>query len=363
MAQYEQEVTKEMLLQDEKLSEATKDAIQALIQGSALLVGGPISEGNQTDTNLVSEPQTNFQDAEYTKVQTAVFDEGTQGTVNLTNNEPVTAELVNVKELTVNMPGKGNNSAFMDGGQASVNTGDGNDLFDFKGKVEGEFSSGSGDDSFVLDPEAAEQAAISVDAGEGFDMLRLLNVIGKHQFTLVNGQFHMHSADVTFENGVEVVVTDADGDGHPDAKVDHITILAQDAIDSLTGKLYKIALGREAIDGGDGIFDEENPDDTLAGIKFWTNYEDGNAGRAFLNCREFHEKYDGMGNEEYVNTLFSNLGCDDAALKADLLSKMNSGALDQAGAAIALAESDVATKILGIDGEQYVLDDFVDTNA
>jgi len=263
---------------------------------------------------------------------------------------------------TVEIKGKGNNELTLDNStDASVTTGDGDDLMNLQGAVSGTFKTGAGNLEMTLDQTAQEQAEISVDAGEGFDMLRLLGNAVKHLFQFVNGKFHMHSADVTME-GVNVVSVDANQDNKITLDQDSITVLATNEEDSLVAKLYKVALGRQAIDGEDGWGNS-----TLGGINWWMNEfekaadNDGSTEhlvRSFLNCDEFHNKYDSMSNEEYVNTLFDNLGSTDADMKAEYLSKLNSGRLDREEVAWQLADSDEAVKLLGADGENYVIDGF-----
>lgn len=251
----------------------------------------------------------------------------------------------------------------------SVTTGDGDDTMDLQGNVNGQFTSGAGDLEISLDATAQEQAQISVDAGEGFDLLRLIGRAVKHAFEFVNGRFHMHSGDVSMD-GVNVVATDMNGDGLITQDMDHITVLATTEEDSLIAKLYKVALGREAIDGSDG-WSADGSGDTLGGFNWWTNeYEKSNditdhnqLVRAFLNCSEFHTKYDALDDTAYVNQLFSNLGVSDVEAAQSYINSLKNGSMDRYDVARAIAESDQAVQLLGNDGDQYVIDGDYTTNA
>ena len=196
-AQYEasKEQLQDLLGDNSGLTAATQSAIMALINdGGAVAVADASSSGSDsTAVGLVSQKGgTEFTDATYTNVQTAVFDEGAAGKENLTSDENITTEIGNVHGLAVNR-GNDNNAVMIEDGQASVNTGDGADLFNLRGEIKGEFTNGNGngDDEFMLDETAQKNAEISIDAGEGFDLLTLLGNFVKHQFSFKDGQFHM----------------------------------------------------------------------------------------------------------------------------------------------------------------------------
>ena len=363
MAEYEpsEEELKALLGDNSGLTQQTQNAIEKL-----LAEGGPVvaTDGAQSGTDdnsvgLVSQKGgTEFKDATYTKVETAVFDEGASGEVNLTSDNGITTELVNPNGLELNL-GNGNNIVAITDGQSSVNTGDGDDNFFLQGEfTEAKIDSGNGDDTFVLDQDAQAGAEVSVDAGDGFDLMRLIGQAIQHQFEFSGGKFHMKSAGVEMD-GVEVVGTDVDGGI---AKGDHITVLAANEHDSIAAKLYQVAFGREAIDDGD---DQYKPGSTLAGIDWWMNEFEKQADndgsiehlvRAFLNCDEFHDKYDGMGNADYVNTLYANLGATDEAQAAAYIAQLEAGSIDRETVAWQIAASDLAVQVLGNDGVQYVID-------
>ena len=193
-AQYEatDSALKELIGINSGLSEQTQAAIMSLLNESPVSTTENLGDasGNTTDNVLVLQ-DTNFSDATYTKVETAVFDEGASGKVNLTSDKNITTEIVNPGGLAVNT-GDGDNTVTIDGGQASVNTGAGDDPFSsLKGDVKGVFKSGIGDDGFALDQDAQKNAEISVDAGDGFDLMRLFGNDIKHRFDFSGGKFHM----------------------------------------------------------------------------------------------------------------------------------------------------------------------------
>lgn len=283
------------------------------------------------------------------------------------NNNDVSAEFHDVSNMSASFGNGDNNLTFGGNGgniDVSVETGNGNDDIGILGKFTGQITTGSGDLELSLDATAQEESAISVDAGEGFDLLKLLGAVLKHTFEYANGHFRMHSGNVQMD-GVNVVATDMDNDGAITSN-DHITVLAETAEDSLIAKLYKVALGREAIDGSDGWGDS-----TLGGINWWTNeYEKNNditdheqLVRAFLNCDEFHNKYDSMTDTQYVNELFSNLGVSDVEAAQSYIDQLANGSIDRETVAWQIATSETAVKVLGNDGQQYVIDGDFSSNA
>ncbi|MBQ7609231.1 MAG: DUF4214 domain-containing protein [Desulfovibrionaceae bacterium] len=296
---------------------------------------------------------------------------GSTGTTNVNVNlgngdNNVTLSGESASNVGINA-GNGNNIMQLGNAQSSgaftdisVTTGDGNDSIGIEGTFTGQITTGAGDLDLALDAstQADEHTSISVDAGEGFDLLRLIGRMVKHAFEFSNGKFHMHSGNIEM-TGVNVIATDSDGDGVIENGTDHITILATTEEDSLIAKLYKVALGREAIDDANGWNAS-----TLGGFNWWTNeYEKTNditnheqLVRAFLNCDEFHNKYDAMDDVQYVNQLFTNLGVSDSAAAQDYINQLANGSIDRETVAWQIATSETAVKVLGSDGEQYVID-------
>lgn len=361
MAQYEAS-TEELKQLQSNVSPTTQAVIQSIIDSGSptQAITDQDASGTVASQNLVlTNVEANDLNSD---AQNFVAADGTSGTANLNNQGPVNAAVENVNQLLLNVNNNADNSISLTVSNVSVDTGNGNDLFNFSGRITGQFNTGDGNDLFNLDSVAQESAEISVDAGDGFDLMTLFGASIKHTFSFTAGKFHMSSADVTME-GVDVVATDANEDGKITEGTDHITVLATTAEDSLIAKLYKVALGREAIDGEDGWGGS-----TLGGLNWWMNeYEKANdindtaqLVRAFLNCDEFHQKYDGMDDTAYVNALFTNLGISDVKAAQSYIDQLAAGTLDRAEVAWHIADSSEAVQLLGNDGLQYVIDGFTD---
>lgn len=81
---------------------------------------------------------------------------------------------------------------------------------------------------------------------------------------------------------------------------------------------------------------------------------------SFLDCVEFHNKYDGMDNASYVRTLFANLGATgtiDGKTVIDFVARINVGdEYARYDVARDIAASREAVQILGASGEKMVID-------
>ena len=364
------------------LSKETKSAIDAILadkgaDGVALVEGNVTSaDVSNQEAVLVSAGATLDNLTMGSDTTALVVGGGAQGDATMETEDAATVQLdgANVA-LTINndadnvvtmreadgsslTTGDGDNTVTMtDTANASVKTGDGDDTININGTTSGKIQTGSGDLTMVMDESAQENAQITVDAGDGFDLLHLIGNAVKHTFSFVNGLFHMNSADVAM-TGVQVVAQDANSDGKIDLANDHITVLAENVNDSVVAKLYKVALGREAIDGDDGWGGS-----TLGGINWWMNQfeqQDSDQSmdhlvKSFLNCDEFHNKYDGVDNATYVNTLLSNAGAD-ASLASTYLAQLESGASREDVAYNIVTNP--AVEVTGIDGQQYVVEGF-----
>ena len=382
MAEYEASAAEiaEAIDSNPTLSDATKSAIDAILtekgaEGVAAVQGTVTSaDVSNQEAVLVSSGATLDNLTTGSDTTALVVGDGAQGTATMETQDATTVQLDGAQvALTINndadnvvtmrdangsslTTGNGDNTVNMaDTANASVKTGDGDDTINISGTTSGNIQTGSGDLTMVMDQSAQENAQITVDAGDGFDLLQLIGNAVKHTFSFVNGLFHMNSADVAMK-GVQVVAQDANSDGQIDLSNDHITVLAENVNDSVVAKLYKVALGREAIDGEDGWGGS-----TLGGINWWMNQfekQDSDQSmdhlvKSFLNCDEFHNKYDGVDNATYVNTLLSNAGAD-SSLAAQYLAELNSGT-SREDVAYQIATS---VEVTGIDGQQYVVDGF-----
>ena len=381
MAQYEESASK--VLDDigsSGLSESTKAAIGNILAptGSENVKvekyeGGIVSEGTQLvqvdkSTQLTTDPGApvivmdsdapgaNVTFAANSKVEAIVLSGGANKVV-FEGDKGVRVETGGGNDSV--STGAGDDTLVLKGGDVTVNTGDGNDAVVLQGGGAAHITGGKGD--MVVTLQTGTGTA-TIDAGDGFDQLFVGEDRTVHNFEYdpASGTFVMHSSNPITMSGVQVVTFDKDGD-HKITGKDNITILAENAQDSLVAKLYKVALGREAIDGEDGWGNS-----TLGGINWWMNeFEKGETDgtvdhlvRSFLNCEEFHNKYDGMTNADYVNALFTNLGKQDAALAQRYLDNLDTGGMTREQVAQNLAESAMTVEALGIDGANYVIDGF-----
>lgn len=377
MASYEQQLS--TLISDiSGLSQSTKDAISALLSAdgatSALVSDydgtGPVAEGTQVvaaHTDLTVD----------LGAQVVVMDSNTSANVNFAADSAISAMVLGTgmnnvtfaadKAISVETTGGlndnittagGNDQIVLNGGNATVNTGEGNDSVTLMGaNASAHVTGGSGNMTIHLDANATGNA--TVNAGDGFDQLTLQDNRGNHTFNVdANGNVVMHSNYAVTMSGVQVVTFDTNKDGQITAE-DNITVIAENAHDSLVATLYKVALGREAIDGADGWGNS-----TLGGINWWMNeFEKGATDgttehlvRSFLNCDEFHQKYDGMNNADYVNTLISNAGI--SVDGAAWIAALDNGSADRAQVAYEVATNEQTVQILGSDGQNYVIDAF-----
>lgn len=384
MAQYEQaanEVLSNLTGETSELSDGVKSAIEALVSAStasgAQTVKVQVYDGNtpvsedtqivqvQAGTQLTQDPgapvvimdagsSANVTFGADSRVETVVLGDG-GGNVTFEGSRNVTVETTGGSASVTT--GAGDDHVVVKAGDVTVHTGEGQDSVTLQGDARAQISGGTGDTTINLETDVG---TATIDAGDGFDRLHVREGRHAHHFEFRDGRFHMHSENAISMTGVQVVSFDKDGDGDID-NADNIAILAANANDSLVGKLYKIALGREAIDGADGWGGS-----SLGGVNWWMNeFEKGETDgttehlvRSFLNCDEFHQKYDGMSNQEYVATLLENLGHEDPNYVAQITQQLDAGTIDREQVAWDLAASDIATQILGINGENYVIEGF-----
>lgn len=376
MASYEQSVGN-VIDNISGLSQSTKDAIASLLGGldsNALIAQSdgttPVDAGTQLVTVNAGAHLTQDlgapvvimsgnSSADVTFSASSKIDAMVLGSGN--NNVTFQAD----KAISVETTGGqdnittagGNDNLVLNGGNATVNTGEGNDSVVLTGaNATANVTGGTGDMTIWLDTNATGNA--TVNAGDGFDRLSLQDNRANHTFAVdANGNVTMHSNYGVTMDGVQVVTFDTNKDGQI-TSADNITVLAENSNDALVATLYKVALGREAIDGADGWGGS-----TLGGINWWMNeFEKGTTDgttdhlvRSFLNCDEFHAKYDSMSNADYVNTLISNAGISNAN-QAAWLDALNNGTMDRVDVAYAVATDAETVKVLGVDGENYVID-------
>lgn len=300
----------------------------------------------------------------------AIFAEGTAVQGTFAPNSPVQA--VVVAEGT-----SGNNLTFTTSKDVSVVLGGGNndnvqtaagsDTVEFKGGS-ATINTGAGNDEIVVSADGNA----SVDGGDGFDRVTFHAAKSQHSFAFEGGKFVVHSGNIQMDN-INVVTFDANADG----VIENATVLASTAGESVVAKLYQIGLGRDILDAGrQPVSGETYADYQLAGFNWWT--ETGNAGNAdanlmaivqdFVGTTEFQAKIGSLGSAAaQVAQMFDNMGATgDVAgrSQADYAQALDSGQMSLADVALALATSTEATTIMGVNGEQYVIDgDFIFPSA
>lgn len=355
------------------LSAATAEAIQSLLTEL-----GNTAKADNVTTNITNANQI------AADAQIVIMDKDTSANVTFDANSNVQAMVVGgagnsqvvfdtAKDVTVQLgggendsvsTGAGDDTITFAGGSATIDTGAGNDVVVLQGEGNAHVTGGAGD--MVIDIQT-DSAAATIDAGTGFDRVNIVDSILNHVFQFINGRFQMHSEQPITMDNVNVV-TFGDGDG-----INAMTVLADSQADAMVASLYKIALGRYGIDNG------QTDDQIMGGIKFWTEEFDQGQGAeglqhtvySFLNCDEFHSKYDNMSATEYVQALFNNLGAAnnstittiDGMSVADWAARIEEGNPESMyQVAWDIASSQQAVNILGQDGVNYYVAGF-DTNG
>lgn len=370
------------------LSASTQDAIKALLneQGEAVVQDYKAS-GMDESVQIVNVPAGSTLDQDPGVGKAIIMEAGTSANVTFGADSTVETLVLGDggskvafegdKDITVELTGGkdsvstggGDDTLTIKGGDASVNTGEGDDVVTIQGVGKAQVTGGSGD--MVINLQT-NQGTATIEAGDGFDRLNIAEGRHAHEFVFKDGKIVMHSENAITMSGVQVVSFDNNNDGQIDGR-DNITILAENDRDSLVAKLYKVALGREAIDGADGFGNS-----TLGGINWWMNeFEKGETDgsiehlvRSFLNCDEFNNLYGNMDSQtEYVEALFKNLGDNiqtvNGKTAAEYAAAIDAGIMDRVTVAWNIAESKEAVDILGVkdpilglDGIQYVIDAF-----
>lgn len=234
--------------------------------------------------------------------------------------------------------GNGNNVVTVTGeGDSTVVTGTGNDEVVVTGKGKVNIQTAGGDNVIKL---ATDQAEVSVTGGEGFDKVQLDDGRGNHEFSVVDGKAVMHSEYATTMQNVQVVEFTGDGS---------VAVLADNHDKSVVAKMYEVVFDRE----GD-----------LGGLKYWMERVDqgdslDHVVRSFVNSEEFNTKYANVSDENFLTDLYQNMAGREAYAEgmAYWMDRMANG-LSRADVAWAFAESAEATIVMGIDGDQYVIDLF-----
>lgn len=291
---------------------------------------------------------------------------------------PADAEVVpatNGNKIDMSSYGEGADAYVMlSGGLGdSVSTGAGRDTVVLRGGS-ASISTGAGDDTVLVNPNDGANA--SIDGGDGFDVVTFT---GRDRAEVGAAFTVAQKGDIvglvgnsgTFQlTNVEIVGFDKDTDG----VLDDATVIAQDANDSLVAKLYNIALGRSVLDAADTNPWAPATVNQLAGIQWWMDQSADAATLAnmFVSTPEFQNDIAGMDNAQIVDLLFANLAKmgDTTALqgisaadghaytKADLVDALNNGDMTVGDVALELATSLQSDDILGLTGQQYVIEGF-----
>lgn len=218
-------------------------------------------------------------------------------------------------------------------GNSSISTGDGGDTITITGAGAPTVDAGAGNDTIVL---ASDSGAATVSGGQGFDQASLDDSRGNHSFTIQDGIVVLNSSPTQLD-GVEVVQYN-----------DGISVLADSATKAAMGRLYEVLFDREA---------------DVAGLEYWSDaLEAGmsvtDVAKSFIESQEFQNAYASVTNESFLANLYQGMAGRDAD-QAGLdywLSQMEDNNLTKADVALSFAQSAEAIDLMGIDGNQYIID-------
>ena len=232
-------------------------------------------------------------------------------------------------------------------GDSTVEAGTGNDKIVVTGEGKVQVSMAGGNNVVVL---ASDKAEVSVTGGTGFDQVQLQDDRANHSFAIVDGKVVMHSENPVTMDKIQVVGFDMNGDGQIEVGVDKVTVIADNHDKSIVAKMYEIVFDRE----GD-----------LGGLEYWMGRVDQGDSlehvvHSFINSTEFDATYADKTNEDFLKAMYQSLAGrePDAEGMAYWMNRLDSGDITRADVAWSFAESQEATQIMGIDGNQYVIDLF-----
>lgn len=350
-------------LEDSGVSQSTRDAIRELVESSDSSTIPLYTPGESVPDGVQVIKVTEDLTSPIEGVKAIVMDANTSASVTFGADSTVEILSLGVGDNNVVFEGDKNITIEMTGGDDSVSTGAGEDTFVYNGGT-ASINSGEGNDTIRIE-EGTEGDSVTADAGDGFDTL-VYNGNDNHTFRYDpnTGKFHMNSIPIEM-TGVDVVVRDIDGDGTIVRDVDKITVLATNQLDSIAAKLYKIVLGRDAIDDA-----ETSPDgDVLDGLDYWMHRFDQitsvkgegaekNLVNEFLACDEPMSILDGKDDDGFVNQLFINLENGGGVIGKtadDYKAALEAKEMDWADVVLDIATS---VTIVGEDGMPYVIDGF-----
>lgn len=396
MASYNDAASVETVIDDSLaaggISQTTADQIKELV--SQLGAEGATNVAENVKTNIteaaqvtapvvIMDPTTSAKvtfDAN-SEVKAMVVGGGGNSEVKFETSEAVTVQLQGGENDSVST-GSGDDAITFAGGTATIDTGEGNDVVVLQGGEKGGVATvqgGTGNMVVNLDFDlGTANVSASIDAGDGFDAVSISQPRGGFLIQFVNGVFNMVKNALSAHDGegraaegsidmVNVNVVQFTGG---DDTIDEISILATNEAQSLVGRLYQVALGREAID-------HDGPNYTggtnLVGLDNWMQAaaKIGNADQAgidqmaynLVNCTEFDDQYGTMSAQEFADAMFANLnkmntGADITTVNnmtaADYAAQIASGQMNKIDVAIDIASSDVAQDLA--TGSQYVIE-------
>ncbi len=251
----------------------------------------------------------------------------------------------------VQFSGDGNVTVETGGGNDSVSTGGGNDTVTITGPGNSSVSTGDGDDTIIVNSDgvitvntgdgndviilSTDSGEITVDAGGGFNQLVLNDSRGNHTFTIQDGVLIMNSAPTQLSNVHAIEFQDG------------ISVIAENETEANVARMYEVMFDREA---------------DLGGLEYWFGRVENGTGSGeiannFAASDEFIARYGNLSNEEILDNFYQNAfgRAADAGGKAFWLGQMEDG-LTAARIAEHFAASQEAVELMGIDGNQYVID-------
>lgn len=360
MAQYEEAASSVLsTITSSGLTAATKDAITAII-GSTGNVTLAAYDGTTApkdtkvvtvgaDQELTTDPggQIIIMDADAPGAN-ATFDASTDRAVVASSNDD-----------NLTFTGNGSVTVETGGGNDSITTGDGNDVIIANGKGDVTVKTGGGNDEVIVQGTGTRTIDLSdgggtntvviqssdvevyVTGGEGTDLVFLDEDRNVHKFSIDSetGRVIFHSDNPTTLKDVEFVKF----------AEDQLTVIADSQDKSVVAKLYQVAFDRDA---------------DLEGMTFWMDFLDkGNSLEhtvySFINSTEFRDHHQTQTNEQYVSSLYKGFDREaDSAGVSYWVNELNTGGATREDVAWAFAESSEATQVMGIDGNQYVIDIF-----
>ncbi len=261
--------------------------------------------------------------------------------------------------------GGGSDTVMFRGGNATIGTGAGEDTIVLANGGGGDvknanvdIDAGQGDDNVIVTDTFVGNA--SIDGGDGFDRVTFTGQSmndAKASFGKPTADgFSLSAGDANLNlTNIDIVGFDADADG----SLDTATVLATTQGESLVARLYTVALGRSVLDGAAGT----QADTQLSGIQWWMDNYGSSSDLAqiasqFIGTAEFQAQMEGLNTLQIIGKMMDNVGITNAGVNtADTLAmQVDTGAMTLGQAAETIAMSLDTTNVIGLLGDQYVID-------